>query len=63
MEKEGKFEGGRQNKNGKRNRRRNQDQGENMACGKRGKRNELLCEIPQEAFWNTTWLLTGQKFK
>jgi hypothetical protein len=25
-----------------------QDEGEHMACGKWGKRNEVVCEMPQE---------------
>lgn len=40
-----------------------QDEGEHMTCGKRGKRNEVVCEMPQEGLSNTAWLLTGQKWK
>jgi hypothetical protein len=31
-----------------------QDEGEHMTCGKWGKRNEVVCEMPQEGLYNTT---------
>jgi hypothetical protein len=40
-----------------------QDDGEHMACGKRGEKNEVVVETQQEGLYDTTWLFSFQTWK